>query len=454
MTIGVKTNLSGWGRFRHADCRVIEPENRARLTTFLRDRAASGVIARGMGRSYGDSSVLRDGLVIGQKYLNRLLSFDPVHGSIHCEAGVTLEDIIKVSLPYGWFLPTTPGTKYISVGGAIAADVHGKNHHADGTFGAWVRGLTLILHDGTILDCSSDKNADVFWATIGGMGLTGFIRDARIQLTKVESAYYSVRYHRCANLNSVLSLLASTENEYKYSVGWIDCLSRGSGLGRSILMLANNAGLDDLNSSQRNNPLEVRASTPVLEVPFDFPNWVLNPFSVSIFNKAYYLMQRNRQAIVSYESFFYPLDGVSGWNRIYGKRGFVQYQALFPEKTAEAGIRAVLETVSSHGAASFLAVIKRCGEANPAPLSYLHRGYTIALDIPNFGNALLPMIKSLDEILLRNQGRLYLAKDSMMDAGTFASMYPRKDEFLAVKRKVDPDCFFRSDQAKRVGLCF
>ena len=454
MTIGVKTNLSGWGRFRHADCRVIEPENRARLTTFLRDRAASGAIARGMGRSYGDSSVLRDGLVIGQKYLNRLLSFDSVHGSIQCEAGVTLEDIIKVSLPYGWFLPTTPGTKYISVGGAIAADVHGKNHHVDGTFGAWVRGLTLILHDGTILDCSSDKNADVFWATIGGMGLTGFIRDARIQLTKVESAYYSVRYHRCANLNSALSLLASTENEYKYSVGWVDCLSRGSCLGRSILMLANNAGLDDLSSSQRNNPLEVRASTPVLEVPFDFPNWVLNPFSVSIFNKSYYFMQRNRQEIVSYESFFYPLDRVSGWNRIYGKRGFIQYQALFPEKTAEAGIRAVLETVSSHGAASFLAVIKRCGEANPAPLSYLHRGYTLALDIPNFGNALLRMIKSLDEILLRNQGRLYLAKDSMMDAGTFAAMYPRKAEFLAVKRKVDPDCFFRSDQAKRVGLCF
>lgn len=454
MTIGVKTNLSGWGRFRHADCRVIEPENRARLTTFLRDRAASGAIARGMGRSYGDSSVLRDGLVIGQKYLNRLLSFDSVHGSIQCEAGVTLEDIIKVSLPYGWFLPTTPGTQYISVGGAIAADVHGKNHHVDGTFGAWVRGLTLILHDGTILDCSSDKNADVFWATIGGMGLTGFIRDARIQLTKVESAYYSVRYHRCANLNSALSLLASTENEYKYSVGWIDCLSRGSGLGRSILMLANNAGLDDLSSSQRNNPLEVRASTPVLEVPFDLPNWVLNPFSVSIFNKSYYFMQRNRKEIVSYESFFYPLDGVSGWNRIYGKRGFIQYQALFPEKTAEAGIRAVLETVSSHGAASFLAVIKRCGEANPAPLSYLHRGYTLALDIPNFGNALLRMIKFLDEILLRNQGRLYLAKDSMMDAGTFAAMYPRKAEFLAVKRKVDPDCFFRSDQAKRVGLCF
>ena len=454
MTIEVKTDLSGWGRFRHADCRVIEPENRARLTTFLRDRAASGAIARGMGRSYGDSSVLCDGLVIGQKYLNRLLSFDSVHGSIQCEAGVTLEDIIKISLPYGWFLPTTPGTKYISVGGAIAADVHGKNHHVDGTFGAWVRGLTLILHDGTILDCSSDKNADVFWATIGGMGLTGFIRDARIQLTKVESAYYSVRYHRCANLNSALSLLASTENEYKYSVGWIDCLSRGSGLGRSILMLANNAGLDDLSSSQRNNPLEVRASTPVLEVPFDFPNWVLNPFSVSIFNKSYYFMQRNRQEIVSYESFFYPLDGVSGWNRIYGKRGFIQYQALFPEKTAEAGIRAVLETVSSHGAASFLAVIKRCGEANPAPLSYLHRGYTLALDIPNFGNALLRMIKSLDEILLRNQGRLYLAKDSMMDAGTFAAMYPRKAEFLAVKRKVDPDCFFRSDQAKRVGLCF
>jgi len=454
MIPGIRTILSGWGRFHPAECRLIEPESRTKLTASFSYHAASGVIARGMGRSYGDSSVSREGTVIGQTYLNRLLSFDPQQGIIHCEAGVTLEDIIKVSLPHGWFLPTTPGTKYVSVGGAIAADVHGKNHHVDGSFGNWVKGMTLLLADGTIMECSPNKTPDVFWATVGGMGLTGFIRDAYIQLRRVESSYYSVCYHRCRNLEVVLSMLASTEQQYRYSVGWIDCLSRGSGLGRSVLMLANNAGVCDLTSSLRSDPFRVRASARLPSVPFDFPDWVLNPFSVSLFNQAYYFKQRDREEIVPYNSFFYPLDGISGWNHIYGKRGFIQYQALFPDMTAEAGLRKVLETVSSHGAASFLAVIKRCGEANPAPLSYLHRGYTLALDIPNLGARLLPLIKSLDEILLEHQGRLYLAKDSMMDANTFATMYPRKDEFLKIKQKLDPVCFFVSDQARRVGLCF
>jgi len=398
--------------------------------------------------------VSREGIVIGQTSLNRFLSFDPLQGIIHCEAGVTLEDIIKVSLPYGWFLPTTPGTKYVSVGGAIAADVHGKNHHVDGSFGNWVKGMVLLLADGTIMECSREQNTNVFWATIGGMGLTGFIRDARIQLRRIESSYYSARYHRCRNLEAVLSMLASTEQQYRYSVGWIDCLSRGSDLGRSVLMLANNAGLSDLTSSQRTDPLRVWTSARLPTVPFDFPDWMLNPFSVSLFNQAYYFKQRNRMEIVDYNSFFYPLDGIRGWNRIYGKRGFIQYQALFPDRTAAVGLQKVLETISSHGIASFLAVIKRCGDANPAPLSYLYRGYTLALDIPNIGSRLRPLIKSLDDILLRHGGRLYLAKDSLMDSGTFASMYPRKNEFLAIKRKIDLDCFFVSDQAKRVGLHF
>ncbi|MEI8233739.1 MAG: FAD-binding oxidoreductase [Verrucomicrobiota bacterium] len=443
--------LSGWGRYTPVSCRVANPASRSALLSLISESSGQNIIARGMGRSYGDSAVREGGVVVEQEFLNRFLSFDEQTGLLHCEAGVTLEQIIDFALPRGWFLPTTPGTKFVTVGGAIAADVHGKNHHRDGCFGAWIRELTLLLSDGRAVTCSPEQDPEAFWATIGGMGLTGFIQDARIQLRPCQSAWYHVSYRRCADLDAVLSTLAETDAKYRYSVGWIDCLAKGSRLGRTVLMLANDPDPADLPASLRNSPLSAPRARH-LTVPFDFPSWALNPASVMLFNRAYYLRQQNRDSLEHYDKFFYPLDSINHWNRIYGRRGFIQYQALFPDATAPEGLRCVLETLSSYGLASFLAVIKRSGPSNPSPLSFLFKGYTLALDIPNVGPRLLEMTRKLDEILLARGGRLYLAKDSVMDAATFSAMYPRKAEFLSVKKRLDPENRFVSDQARRLGL--
>jgi len=427
------------------------PASRQALSALLLEGGGNGIIARGMGRSYGDSAVIHNGMVIGQGFLNRFLSFDDQTGILHCEAGVTLEQILEFSVPRGWFLATTPGTKFVTVGGAIAADVHGKNHHVDGTFGMCVRELILLLADGNILKCSPDAHPEAFWATVGGMGLTGFIRDARIQLQHCESAYYHVTYRRCENLDAALLSMGETGEPFRYSVGWIDCLAKGRSLGRTVLMLANDLNPAQLPSALRAAPLASPRGRNLM-VPFDFPSHMLNSASVSLFNQFYYLRQQNRQSFEHYRNFFYPLDSISHWNRIYGRRGFIQYQALFPDATAADGLRRVLETLSGYGLASFLAVIKRSGPANPSPLSFLFKGYTLALDIPNVGPRLLEMTRKLDEILLARGGRLYLAKDSVMDAQTFAAMYPRKGEFLAIKKQLDPGNRFVSDQARRLDL--
>lgn len=443
------TSLSGWGRYDPVLCHSISPASRQSLADILSNE--TNYIARGMGRSYGDSAVLAGGHVIGQRFLNRFLSFDEQTGILHCEAGATLEQILAFAVPRGWFLATTPGTKFVTLGGAIAADVHGKNHHVDGTFGTCVKELTLVLASGETLTCSTTSDPEAFWATIGGMGLTGFVRDAKIQLQRCASAYFHVNYRRYAGLEETLLALSDQGEPFRYSVGWIDCLARGRNLGRTVLMLANDSDPSRLPPSLQAAPLAPPKGRK-LTLPFDFPSCALNPLSVSWFNRLYYLRQQDRWAVQHYSSFFYPLDSVHHWNRIYGRRGFIQYQALFPDETAGPGLRGVLETLSGYGLASFLAVIKRSGPANPSPLSFLFKGYTLALDIPNVGPRLLEMTRKLDRILLANGGRLYLAKDSLMDAATFDAMYPRKSEFLAVKKRLDPKNRFVSDQARRLEL--
>lgn len=445
--------LSGWGCYQPVPCQLASPSSRQALLALLREVGVNGCIPRGMGRSYGDSAVLKNGLVIGQEFLNRFLSFDEQTGILHCEAGVTLSQILEFAVPRGWFLATTPGTKFVTLGGAIAADVHGKNHHVDGAFGLCVLELTLLLADGTTLTCSQRNDPEAFWATVGGMGLTGFIRDARIQLRRCASAYYHVTYRRCANLEDALLAMGDNGESFRYSVGWIDCLAKGRNLGRTVMMLANDPDPAQLPESFRANPLASPRGRN-LTVPFKFPSFALNSLSVSLFNRFYYLRQQNRQAFEHYSTFFYPLDSINHWNRIYGRRGFIQYQALFPDATASEGLRRVLETLSHYGLASFLAVIKRSGPANPSPLSFLFQGYTLALDIPNVGPRLLEMVRKLDEILLSQGGRLYLAKDSTMEAQTFAAMYPRKQEFLAIKKRLDPQNHFTSDQARRLELIY
>ena len=443
--------ISGWGNFPRQACHLSSQRYEHEIREALQNSAFAQHIARGLGRAYGDSSLNQDQSVLLQTRRNRFLGFDDNRGVLSCEAGTSFEDILAHFLPHGWTLPTTPGTKHVTVGGAIAADVHGKNHHCDGSFGNYVRQFRLLTGTGDVLTCTPEDNTDVFWATIGGMGLTGIILDASIQLQSTASAYFHVDYRRTRNLEDTLKVFEQCDDDYRYSVAWIDGLAQGKFLGRSVVMLANDAQPHQLPSSYQSQPLQLPLkATP--QVPCNLPGFMLNPISVRMLNHTYYHLHRNRKRWVDMDSFFYPLDRIKHWNRAYGRRGFIQYQALFPHQTSLAGLTEMLERIALSRRASFLAVLKRSGPANAGPLSYLYPGHTLALDFPHTGDDLTHLIADLDQILLKNGGRLYLAKDALMKPETFATMYPRLPEFLAVKARVDPENRFVSSQARRLGI--
>jgi FAD/FMN-containing dehydrogenase len=443
-----KQNLAGWGRYEPAECHVYRPERREALATFFKGSADPHYIARGLGRSYGDPAVNSGGGVINMQRLNRMLAFDPATGVLECEAGVSLAEILEAFVGRGYFLPVTPGTKFVTVGGAIANDVHGKNHHGDGTFGRFVESLRLLTADGETLSCSPDQNPDVFWATVGGVGLTGIILTAKIRLQPIESAYIVVDYYKAANLDDCLGTMADSDTNYKYSVAWVDCLAKGKSLGRSVLMRGNHAVPGDLPAGQDPHVLKPRRGKAI---PIDFPGFVLNPLSIRAFNTVFYAMHKSVSGqIVDYDSYFYPLDGIQHWNRMYGRRGFVQYQATLPPESVR-GLVQILERLSQSGRASFLAVLKGFGEANPGMLSHPFHGYTLTLDIPNH-RGLVPFLHELDAILLDHGGRLYLAKDAAAKPETIAAMYPRLDEFKGVHRRLDPNRRISSNMARRLHL--
>ncbi len=334
------------------------------------------MIARGLGRSYGDASLNENGGVLLETRLNRFISFDPATGVLACEAGVSLSDILATFLPRGYFPPVTPGTQFVTVGGAIAADVHGKNHHRDGSIGEFLESFDLLTASGEILRCSRQQEAEVFFATLGGMGLTGVIIEARLRLRPVETAYISVDYQKTANLDEALSSFAATDERYQYSVAWIDCLAEGASLGRSVLIRGNHAGVAALAPELHHDPFTSHSSAK--SVPFNFPNFALSPFTVGLFNGHFYRSHQTGQAVVGYDEFFYPLDSVLHWNRIYGKRGFFQYQAVFPHASAAACLRELLEKLSASRRASFLAVLKTMGKASGGMLSFPFPGQTLA----------------------------------------------------------------------------
>lgn len=416
----------------------------------LEDARVGTLIARGLGRSYGDTAVNGGGGVVAMPRLNRMISFDATTGTLDCEAGVSLAEILEVFLPRGYFLPVTPGTKYVTVGGAIANDIHGKNHHCDGTFGRFVEDFTLLLADGTTLECSPQENAEVFWATLGGIGLTGIILRARIRLHPVETAYIKADYHKSPHLEDALDTMAASDEAYKYSVAWVDCLATGSSLGRSVIMQGDHAQRADLPGAFAQEPLRPKAGRGK-KVPVDLPPFILNPLSVRAFNTLFYGWHGNRrQVITPYDPYFYPLDKIQDWNRMYGRQGFIQYQATLPLDQRQ-GMTKLLERMSQSRRASFLAVLKIFGESSPGPLSHPMRGYTLTLDIAN-RPGLVPFLHELDSILLAHGGRLYLAKDAAATPATIAAMYPRLPEFLALKERLDPGGRFSSSMARRLGL--
>ena len=444
-----RTALSGWGRYPICESDVFRPEKFAELSAIVSANSHK-LIARGAGRAYGDAALNSENRVVDLQRLNRMLNFDAESGILHAEAGVTLDEIIRVFLPRGFFPPVVPGTRFVTLGGSIAADIHGKSHHRDSSLATHVLWFDLMLASGEVRRCSREENGDLFWATVGGMGLTGIILELATRLRRVESAYIKGEIIRVANVDEAIENFERTDVQYGCSAAWIDCVSTKGSLGRSVLHVGDFASRDGLPPNLRHEPLHPKGQgSPA--VPFNLPNFALNSLSVRAFNYGYYAIHRNQnQAIVSYEPFFFPLDSIKNWSRIYGKRGFVQYQCVWPLAESRAGLIETLEAISGSGHASFLAVLKKFG-AQEGMLSFPMPGYTLALDFP-VTDGLLEFLDRLDSMVLKRGGRVYLAKDARMRPDTFRAMYPKFDEWRAVKANADPNDHFSSTLSRRLQM--
>ncbi len=441
------TPLSGWGRYPVQSCELERPERYAGLYS-----DASSLIARGQGRSYGDAALNENGRVMLTERVNRLLDFDLANGILRAESGTTLAEILEVIVPKGWFLPVTPGTKFVSLGGCVAADVHGKNHHHEGSFGDHVISIELILADGSHVQCSATENPELFWATVGGMGLTGIIGEVTLKLIPISSAYMTVQHHVAEDLEQLFQHLQDPKLDDRYSVAWLDSLAKGAQLGRGIVMTGHHAKAEDL-PVELYDPFSIKPGRS-RSVPFDLPSWALNSVSIGAFNSRFFRREGEKQGLflAGYDPYFYPLDGISHWNRLYGKRGFVQYQCVIPLASAFEGIKALLLQLSGSRRPSFLAVLKRLGEQGRGMLSFPMAGYTLTLDLPIRDERLFVLLNKLDEIVLQHQGRVYLAKDARLSPASFRAMYPRYDEWLSIKQAIDPGKKFNSSLARRLWI--
>jgi FAD/FMN-containing dehydrogenase len=440
-----------WGRAHNFVHRVARPAFTGDLLPLLHAATTDGrhVLGYGMGRSYGDSCLNGGHGLIDMRGLDRFIAFDRETGVIEVEAGVTLADILRVlgageGLDGRWFLPVTPGTKFVSVGGAIANDVHGKNHHGAGCFGNHLLSFRLLRSDGATLECSSTQNAELFAATIGGLGLTGLILSARIQLKPVPSLWLECETIRYDNLDAFYELSAESEAAWEYTVAWIDCLARGKRLGRGVFSRARHTHIPASPPRTRPSALE-----PRLSVPMGTPGIVLNTYSISAFNAVYWRRAPARALcrVVSFDPVLYPLDAIGRWSYLYGPRGFYQYQCVVPMVTARDAIRELAETVAAARDASFLTVLKTFGKrASPGMLSFPMHGVTMAVDIPNKGERTRELLDRLDNITTQAGGRTYPAKDGRVSAEWFQAGYPGWRDFA---RHVDPQ--FSSTFWRRVS---
>lgn len=406
-----------WGRYPAVEQEAVQ--------LYWRDQSLPGkpsLLPYGQGRSYGDVCLNDGGVILPTSGLQRFIRFDIDQGILRAEAGVTLAQILSLIMPKGWFLPVTPGTKFVSLGGAVANDVHGKNHHRAGSFGCHVTAFELLRSDGQRLLCTPDQNSDWFGATIGGLGLTGLITWVEIRLKRIGSDQIDQQIYRFRNLSEFLTLNDRLEPDWEYTVAWIDCLARGKRLGRGLYMAGNHA--------QGDGRTITVIDKPGLSMHMDAPGFVLNRFSVSAFNALYYRKPRKAVSKIHYGGYFYPLDKIAHWNRMYGKRGFFQYQCVIPLDKAESALSRILETIAQSGQASFLSVLKKFGE-NKAPglLSFPRPGITLALDMPNRGNKTLGLLDRLDEITRQNRGAVYPAKDARMSAEAFDLYFPAWKSF-------------------------
>lgn len=431
-------SLSSWGNYPKAKNQTFKFDNNVTLKNIISDHEK--LIPYGNGRSYGDSALSKN--IVQVKPHNYFLGFDESSQTLHIQAGVLLSEILDVFVPKGYFLKITPGTKLITVGGAIASDVHGKNHHVEGCFSECVEMFLLMLPDGEIVSCSKQENAELFRATCGGMGLTGVILEAKITLKKINSKNINQITIKTKNLNETFEAFEQYKDK-PYSVAWVDCLAKGDALGRCLLMVGEFS--DDGNLDY--------VSKEKLNIPFNFPSFSLNSLSVKIFNFLYYGKVRSNVSSqkVSIDQFFYPLDAMKNWNRIYGKNGFTQYQFILPKVESYKGLEEMLKLIADSGKGSFLAVLKLYGKANDNYLSFPMEGYSLALDF-KVEEGLFDLFDKLDEVVLKYEGRIYLAKDARVSQTVFEKGYPEIDKFRALRKKYKMNDTFNSLQSQRVGI--
>lgn len=418
-------NYNSWGNYPPTQQTALTPEWSTDTAELLKN-LQEPYLPRGNGRSYGDSCLSAQGVLLDSCKLNHFISFDNLTGVLSAEAGVLLSDILRIVEPHGWFLPVTPGTRFVTLGGAIANDVHGKNHHVRGCFSDHIIELELLRSNGDVLLCSKQSNPEWFRATVAGLGLTGFVTHVKLQLMRVNSSSIKTETIRMTQLSDFFALSEESNEDYEYTVSWIDCLAKGKNRGRGHFIRGNHA----------------TASAPItptmsgLGVPFSLPISAINPLSLRLFNTLYYHKQWNQksESLQSRDSFFYPLDGLKNWNRLYGKRGFLQYQCVIPNPNAKAAIAELLDKIAASGQGSFLVVLKAFGN-RPANgmLSFAREGVTLAIDFPFLGGKTLKLLDALDQTTAAANGVLYPAKDARMSAMHFQQFYPEWKAFSSYK---------------------
>lgn len=441
----MKKQITNWGNYPVVESDEQSFSSPSQLQDIIQTRQS--FIARGNGRCYGDASLA--GTTISTLKFDKVISFDTKDGVFECQSGLTLDQILEIIVPKGWFLPVTPGTKYITVGGAVASDVHGKNHHVDGSFSNHILEMEIVMSDGKTMICSPQAHADLFEATCGGMGLTGVITRVKFRLKKIETSFIRQKQIKAANLEEVIRLFEEYKH-YTYSMAWIDCLKKGKQFGRSILIVGEHAQAAELSDSRQKDPLQLPKKKKI-SFPFNLPSWVLNSFTVKAFNFLYYNKNIKREInnIVPYEPFFYPLDAILHWNRGYGKKGFIQYQFVLPLESKD-GLVAILNKISDKGLGSFLAVLKIFGKQE-SMISFPFEGYTLALDFP-VRKGLFEFLDELDQIVLQYGGRLYMSKDARMKPGVLEAGYPELNKFREIVHKYNPQGRIRSLQSDRLFL--
>jgi decaprenylphospho-beta-D-ribofuranose 2-oxidase len=447
-----RAQLWGWGRTNPTVAEEVTVTAGGVAAT-LKEAGPRGALARGLGRSYGDAAQNGGGLVLRLAAGAGDVVLDTATGRATVGAGVSIDQLLRVIVPRGFFVPVTPGTRFVTIGGAIASDIHGKNHHVDGSIANYIDSITMMLADGSTTVVGPRDNPALFWATTGGMGLTGIMLDATIRLLPIETSRMRVDTSRVPDLDTLLATMSSSDDDVRYSVAWIDLVAKGRHLGRSVLSRGDHARLDDLDARQAVDPFAYGPHQIVAVPPIVPSVGVLNHASIAAFNEVWYRKAPKLRTgeIQGIGTFFHPLDFVGSWNRLYGKRGMLQYQFVVPFGQEHA-MRTVVERLSASGAPSFLAVLKRFGEANPGPLSFPRAGWTLALDLPGASRGLGDLLHGLDRVVLDAGGRHYFAKDSHMTPDAVRRSYPRLDEWKAIRDEVDPHRVWQSDLGRRLGL--